>query len=173
MFGKLFYDVIANNYFLIFVLTLLFLGLVILLIRLVNKVLNNIKISHEDIKKEIQNSVMTKLIQFSPEVDLLIQLSIDNWRLAKKIKEVERKLSNKEKQTLNFSMERIEKQLGKFDIEIKDYTNERYYEGLNLDVISIEKNKSIKEAIIKDTTEPAVIVKGQLVKKAKVIILTN
>lgn len=171
--AKLFYNVFTNNYFLIFVILILFLSLIILIIKLINRVLNNLKIFSQDIKKEIQNSVMTKLIQFSPEVDLLIQLSIDNWRMAKKIKEVEKKLSNKEKLSLNFSMERIEKQLGKFDIEIKDYTNERYYEGLNLDIISSEKHKSIKEPIIKDTIEPAIIVKGQLVKRAKVIILIN
>ncbi len=171
---KLFNNIFFNNYFLVFVLTLLFLGLIILLIKLVNKVLNNIIIFNQDIKKEIQNSVQTKFIKFSPEADVLIQFAIDYWRLNKKINGIIKKLTEKEKLSLSFTLDRIKKYLDRSDIEIKDYTNEKYYEGLNVNVISVEKHKqSSKDSSIKDTIEPAVMIKGLLVKKAKVIILTN
>jgi hypothetical protein len=37
--------------------------------------------------------------------------------------------------------------------------------------LSIEKDPSITESVIKETHEPAVLHKGQVVKKAKVVVL--
>jgi SepF-like predicted cell division protein (DUF552 family) len=42
---------------------------------------------------------------------------------------------------------------------------------MNLDILSIEKDPSISESVIKETHEPAVLHKGQVVKKAKVVVL--
>jgi hypothetical protein len=61
--------------------------------------------------------------------------------------------------------------LDKNDIDVIDYTNKKYNEGLNLDVLAVEKDSNLKEAIIKETHEPAITLKGKIVKKAKVILL--
>jgi hypothetical protein len=42
---------------------------------------------------------------------------------------------------------------------------------MNLDVLAVEKDSNIKQSIIKETHEPAITHKGQLLRKAKVIIL--
>lgn len=174
IFGKLFYNIFTNNYFLIFSLTIFFLTLIILIVKLVNKVLIDLKIFSQDIKKEIQNSVQSKFIELSPEADVLIQLATDYWRLNKKVNNISKNLAEKEKQSLSFTLDRIKKHIERFNIEVKDYTNEKYYEGLNVDVISVVKHKKpSKDSLIKDTIEPAIMVKGLLVKKAKVIVLTD
>jgi len=166
-------NILSSNLFLILILFILFFLGITFIRKIIYKISADFKILTHELKREIQSSVQSKFIQLSPEAEVLIQLSIDVWRLEKKIHEVKKQLSDKEKQSFDFSMERIKKQLSKFDIDVKDFTNEKYYEGSNLDVISVVKHKSIKEPVIKETIEPAVLVKGQLVKKAKVILLTN
>jgi hypothetical protein len=61
--------------------------------------------------------------------------------------------------------------LDKNDISVVDYTDNKYNEGLNLDILSIEKDPKIPHSIVKETHEPAVMHKGQLIKKAKVVVL--
>ncbi len=171
--SKFIESILSNNLFLLIVFILLFIIGITYIKKLINKISLELKSSSHDIKEEIKTSVQSKFIQLSPETEVLIQLSIDFWRLERKIFGAKKKLTDKEKQSFDFSTSRIKNQLSKFDIEIKDYTQEKYYEGLNVDVISAEKHKTIKEPVIKETIEPAIIVKGQLVKRAKVILFTN
>jgi len=58
-------------------------------------------------------------------------------------------------------------------IEIIDFTNKKYNEGLNVDILSYEKNSEILEPYIKETIVPSVIFKGNIIQKAKVIVETN
>jgi preprotein translocase subunit YajC len=164
-------NIFSNNLLYLFLILFFLLILYISLRRSNNKINKKLKDLTSELKKEIQTSVQSKFIQLSPEAEVLIQIAIDNWRLNKKIVDISKNLSEKEKQSLTFSLDRISKHIAKFDIQVKDYTNEKYYEGLNVDVISVEKHKhSSKESIIKETIEPGVTIKGLLVKKAKVII---
>jgi molecular chaperone GrpE (heat shock protein) len=63
--------------------------------------------------------------------------------------------------------------LEKYDIEIVDYTNQKFNDGLNLDVLSVEKEPTISESIVKETVEPTVMYRGQVIKKAKIIVLSK
>lgn len=167
-------NIFSNNFLYLSLILLLLLILYVSLRRSSNKINKKLKELTSELKKEIQTSVQSKFVQLSPEAEVLIQLAIDHWRLNKKIVDISKSLSEKEKQSLTFSLDRINKHIAKFDIEIKDYTNEKYYEGLNVDVISVEKHDhTSKESIIKDTIDPGVTVKGLLVKKAKVIVLAE
>ena len=65
------------------------------------------------------------------------------------------------------------KYLEKYDVSVISYTNQKYNEGLNLDILSIESDSNIFEPTIKETVEPTVMCKGQIIKKAKVILLKN
>jgi len=171
---RLIENVFSSDLFLIFIFALLLTVCVIYFKRILNRILITINSQSYNLKKEIQTSVQTKFIQLSPEADVLIQLAVDYWRLNKKINSISKNLTEKEKQSLSFTLDRIKKHIDRFDIEIKDYTNEKYYEGLNVEVISVVKHKKpLKDSLIKDTIEPAIIIKGLLVKKAKVIVLTN
>ncbi len=68
---------------------------------------------------------------------------------------------------------RSELEREKYDIEIRDYTNQKFNEGLNLDILSVEKDPAIAEPMVKETVEPTILCKGQVVKKAKIILLSN
>ena len=57
--------------------------------------------------------------------------------------------------------------------ELLDYTNQKFNDGLNLDILSVEKDPSLPAPIVKETIEPTILVKGQVVRKAKIILLTN
>lgn len=164
-----------NSNFLIFIVIIFVLIFIVFLIKLINGIFTNkLKIFSQDIKKEIADSVQSKFIKILPEAEILTQLAIDHWRLNKKIVDISKSLTEKEKQSLNFSLDRIKHHISRFDIEVKDYTNEKYFDGLNVEVISVEKHKHpSKESIIKDTIDPGVTVKGLLVKKAKVIVLAE
>lgn len=165
-------NIFSNNLLYLFLILLFLLILYVSLRSSNNKINKKLKDLTSELKKEIQTSVQSKFVQLSPEAEVLIQIAIDNWRLNKKIVDIAKNLSEKEKQSLTFSLDRINKHIAKFDIEVKDYTNEKYYEGLNVDVISVEKHKQpSSESIIKETIEPGVTIKGLLVKKAKVIVL--
>jgi hypothetical protein len=72
---------------------------------------------------------------------------------------------------LNNSIQKIKRYLDKNDIEIVDHTNQKFNEGRNLDVLAVEKSLDISESIIKETKEPTILHKNQVVHKAKVIIL--
>ena len=59
------------------------------------------------------------------------------------------------------------------EAEIVDYKNQKYNDGLNLDIVGVEKDPSITESIIKEIKEPTIMLKGQVVHKAKIILLSN
>ena len=72
---------------------------------------------------------------------------------------------------LKNSVQKIKRYLDKNDIEIVDYTNQKFNEGRNLDILAVEKSSNILESIIKETKEPTILYKNQVVNKGKVIIL--
>ena len=68
-------------------------------------------------------------------------------------------------------MSRMHRYLEIHDIEVQDYTNKSFNEGLNVDVISVVKEEGVSSPVIKETIEPTILSKGQLIRKAKVIVL--
>jgi molecular chaperone GrpE (heat shock protein) len=82
-------------------------------------------------------------------------------------------LPENQQKGLQISIEKLKRYVGKYDIEILDYTNQKFNDGLNLDILSVEKDPSLQAPIVKETIEPTILVKGQVVRKAKIILLTN
>jgi molecular chaperone GrpE (heat shock protein) len=74
---------------------------------------------------------------------------------------------------LENSIQKLRRYLEKYDIEIVDYKNTKYNDGLNLDVLSVEKDPSLPEPRVKEVVEPTIMCKGQVVRKAKIILITN
>ncbi len=74
---------------------------------------------------------------------------------------------------LESSVQKLMRYLEKYEIKIIDYKNQKYNEGLNLDILSVEKDASLLEPTIKETVEPTIMCKGQVVRKAKIILLNN
>lgn len=106
----------------------------------------------------------------TPSTQDMVDLAIELWRLEKKLSKVKDKLSDDENKALNNSLDRLKRFLSKNDLEVIDYTGQNYNEGMNVDVLHIDKDPSLKQNIIFQTHEPAVLHLGKLYRKAKVII---
>jgi molecular chaperone GrpE (heat shock protein) len=74
---------------------------------------------------------------------------------------------------LENSIQKLKRYIEKYDIEIVDHKNQKYNDGLSLDVLSVEKDPTLSEPVIKETIEPTILCKGQVVRKAKIILITN
>lgn len=156
-------------------MTTLFALLVILLtIILIIVVVYSIRISQLSFRitnKNINDSVKSQFIDLSPNSQSLVELAIEIWRLEKRIQKTTESLSDDQNKAFQNSVTKLHRYLDKNDISLVDYTDNKYNEGLNLDVLSIEKDPKIPHSIVKETHEPAVMHKGQLIKKAKVVVL--
>ena len=124
---------------------------------------------HEDIKF----AVAPKSINLSVSVTELIELATEVWRIEQRIAKVADILPENQKKGLENSVHKLKRYISNYDIEIVDYTNQRFNDGLNLDVLSVEKDPSVMTPTVKETVEPTILVKGQVVKKAKIILLSN
>lgn len=125
------------------------------------------------IREEIKFSVVPKFIDLSVSVNELVDLSIEIWRIEQRINKSASNFPENQLTGLENSIQKLRRYLDKSDIQIIDYKNQKFNEGLNLDILSIEKDSSISESIIKETVEPTIMYKGQLIRKAKIILLSN
>lgn len=152
------------------ILELLFIACVYLLFRKYSSRSDkNIKESANLLREEIRLSVQPKFLQLSAGVEELIELAIDIWRLEQRISKIT-DLPESNKRPLENLVSKFKRYLSKYDLEIKDFTNQKFNAGLNLDVLSVQKNPSLEEPIIQETVEPSIMIKGLIVKKAKVIV---
>jgi len=125
------------------------------------------------LEKNIKYAVSPKFIELSSSVNNLVELAVEIWRIEQRITKLLSHLSDNQKKGLDNSIQKFKRYLEKYDIEIIDYTNQKYNEGLNLDILSVEKDKSISEPVVKETVEPTIMCKGQVVRKAKIILLSK
>lgn len=125
------------------------------------------------IRTEIRSSVQPRFIQYSPEVKNLVELAKEIWRLDQRlVKHCNTEVPENQKKSIESSLRKLHRYLETNDIEIRDYTNQYFNEGLNVEVISTEKGASDK-FLIKETVEPTVFFKGNLVNKSKVILASK
>src|SRR3989344_4871338 len=103
----------------------------------------------------------------------LIELSIEIWRLENRINKIFTNISESQKESVTNSIQKIKRYLEKNDIEILDHTNKKFNEDINLEILAVEKDPSITEPMIKETKEPTIMYRGHVVRKGKVVILTN
>ncbi len=100
----------------------------------------------------------------------LTDLAIEFWRLEKRLKKIEEKLSEDENKAFSNSVEKLGRFVKKNDLEVTDYTGKVYNSGMNVEILASEKDSELEQDIIFETHEPAVAHKGVLIRKAKVII---
>lgn len=125
------------------------------------------------IREEIKFAVAPKFMEISLGVNELVDLAVEVWRMEQRISKSASNLPENQLKGLENSIQKLKRYLEKYDVEIVDYKNQKFNEGLNLDILSVEKDPSIPQPIVKETVEPTIICKGQVVRKAKIILLTN
>jgi hypothetical protein len=123
-------------------------------------------------KKEVKDPVFLK----REENEDIINLSLDIWKLRNRILKISPNLNKENINSLNYYIEKLKKYLDKKNIEVREYDNLKYNEGLNLDVLLLESSSidiecEVDNIFIKETIEPAVFINGQLMRKAKVILI--
>jgi molecular chaperone GrpE (heat shock protein) len=137
----------------------------------IKKFFSNIEKLHEDLREEIRYSVAPKSIQLSAGVTDFVELAVEVWRIEQRINKSLDTLPENHKKGLDISVQKLKRYLEKYDLQVVDYTNQKYNEGLNLDILSVEKDSSITDPIVKETVEPTVMYKGQVLRKAKIVLL--
>ncbi|KND49801.1 MAG: hypothetical protein AB203_01790 [Parcubacteria bacterium C7867-008] len=125
------------------------------------------------IREELRFSIQPKTIQLSQGVGELVELAVEVWRMGNRIAKAGPDLPEVQKKGLETSIQKLTAYLDRYEIEVVDYTGKKYNDGLNLDVLSVEKDPSIEVPFVKETVEPTIICKGQVVRKAKIILVTN
>lgn len=139
------------------------------------------RISHADpledlykrIHEDIKYAVAPKSINLNASVTELVELATEVWRIEQRLAKVADILPENQRKGLENSVNKFKRYISNYDIEIVDYTNQKFNDGLNLDVLSVEKDQSVTTPTVKETVEPTILVKGQVVKKAKIILLSN
>ena len=98
-----------------------------------------------------------------------IDLALIVWSLKKYSNKLINENSLEEKsRPLKSNLAKLEQFLNSLNISIIDYTDQKYNEGMNLDVIDTIKTDTEFDKI-KETIEPSIVINGVLVKKARVI----
>jgi hypothetical protein len=155
-----------NNYQFVAIISVLIIVVVVVLLAL-----EKLYAAILTVRKQITQSVVPKFIDISPSTSSLVDLGVEVWRLQRRLEKLGKNVSEDQSKALQNSYAKLLRYLERNDIEITDYTDQKYNEGMNLDVLAVEKDSNIKQSIIKETHEPAITHKGQLLRKAKVIIL--
>jgi hypothetical protein len=137
------------------------------------RILNSIQLELSEIRKDIQYSIAPRFLEISIQTNDLVELSIDFWRMEQRINRMAGTLPKEQKEILENSLQKIKRYLNKNDIEIVDHTGQKYNEGLNLEILAVEKDEGIKNTIIKETKEPTILHKGQVVHIGKVIVVSK
>lgn len=139
-----------------------------------NKTIENMPKIHlliPENQKDDKSDVAVKFLNVSIATKDLIELGIDIWRMEQRLNKALNSLPENSQELLKNSIQKIKRYLDKNDIEIIDHTNQKFNEGRNLDVLAAEQSSDISESIIKETKEPTILHKNQVVHKGKVIIL--
>jgi len=160
--------------FLVLLLIILLTTLLFLIRHRYNK--GRIQVSQEDtseFKKGTKSDHQVIFVDLSPKSAAVVELAVEIWRIKSRINKVSIDLSEIQKRGLESSIQKLLKYLDRFDMKIIDHTDEKYNEGMNVDVISFEKDPKIRFPTIKETIEPTIICKGHVIKKGKIIVITN
>ncbi|MBS8122198.1 hypothetical protein [Candidatus Vampirococcus lugosii] len=105
------------------------------------------------------------------DINKLINLSVDIWRLGEKISKIVY-LKDQDNEKISVSLDRLKKFIKDLDIELKGFSGEKYSEEINFYELKATEDTNFPEldGIIKDTIEPAVINNGNIIKQAKIIV---
>lgn len=129
--------------------------------------------SQKEVQQEFRYSLQPRLVQIAPSTVDLIDLAVEVWRVSVRIEKVAPEIQEVQRKGIETSLQKLKRHLDRYDLEVVDYTGQKYNEGLNLDVLNVEKDASVTVPTVKETVEPTVLHKGQVVKKAKIILLSN
>ncbi len=106
---------------------------------------------------------------------MISAVAIEMWRLEKrlsKIKDTIREKVGSEADAVYDQLQRIRDCLGKYEIEIKEYTGESYNDGLSLRALHVETDENLPRGtmMIIETVKPSVYLKGNIISHGEVVV---
>ena len=140
---------------------------------LIMKKMSDIQLQISGIHKDLERSIAPQFLDVSIQTNDLIELAIELWRMERKINKLLSALPEDQRETLDNSLQKLKRYLSKNDIEVMDHTNQKYDDGQNLEILAVEKDPGVLEPVIKETIEPTILYKGQVVHIGKVIIVNK
>lgn len=114
-----------------------------------------------------------RLFDIQVQANDLVMLAIDLWRLEHRLNRILQGLPEDQRENVSNSMQKLKRYLDKNNIEVLDHTNQKYDDSQNLEILAVEQDSSVTDPIIKETKEPTILYKGQVVHIGKVILLSN
>lgn len=133
---------------------------------------NNIERNFAKIREEIRFSVQP-MADIPQGVEEIADLAGEVWKIEQRLAKVSDNIPETHRRGMENSVQRLRRYLEKFDVETQDYTGQKYNDGLNVDILHEENDPAAIQSIVKETVEPTIVCRGRVVKKAKVILLTN
>jgi hypothetical protein len=112
-------------------------------------------------------------VDLSPKSADIVELAVEVWRMNNRILKAVDGLTDTQKRGLESSLQKFIRFLDHNNIKFIDHTGQKYNEGMNIEVLSFEKNQTAKYPFIKETIEPSITCKGIVVKKGKVVVINN
>lgn len=108
----------------------------------------------------------------SIEINLaeFVKMALEVWRIENRVSKVASLLPDTHNRGFANSLHKVKAFLELNQIQIVDYTNQKYNIGLNVDVIAFDNDPNATEETVKETLEPSIFVNGQLAKQAKIIV---
>jgi hypothetical protein len=97
----------------------------------------------------------------------VLDLAVDVWKLEKNIKKT---VDIEENRPIKSSLNKLRDYIGAYKIETVDYDGEKYYENLNVKILSSEEKDNVYEPVVAETVKPAILLNGKLMSHASVII---
>ncbi len=131
---------------------------------------------HEELFSKINQSLKFSLEPMSEiplGVEEIVELATEVWKIEQRISKASENMAEIHQKALSNSINRLKNYLNKYDVEIQEYTGQKYNDGLNFDILSREQDPTLEFAVIKETVEPTIICRGRVVKRAKVILASN
>lgn len=131
---------------------------------------------YSDLYERIKNDIK---FTFEPMVDIplgvdeIVELATEVWRIEQRLTKASENIPEIHQRSLSNSISRLKSYLSKYDVEIYDYTGQKYNDGLNFDILSREQDPALESPIVKETVEPTITCRGKVVKRAKIILASN
>ena len=108
-------------------------------------------------------------------IDLVSSFATEIWRLEKRlnnIKEAIHQGSQVDLDSLFDQIQRIKDIFQKEEVEIKDFLSGNYNDGMSVNVLHFEEDKSLPKGTMRivETVRPTIIFKGQVIAHGEVIV---
>ena len=126
----------------------------------------------QEIHPESHSDNRAIFVDLSPKSADIVELAVEVWRMNNRLMKVEG-LTETQQRGFDSSLQKFGKFLDRYDVKIIDHTGEKYNEGMNVDVLSYEKDPNVRFPMIKETIEPSVTCKGHIIKKGKIIVVNT